>query len=143
MKRVVSLFFITIAMLLWLVTIIVPHHHHNGIPCFVREVCKQDHHINDSHTHHHDSQDADHHNHCAADSEFFASHDDSKIKVFLDKEVYINHFFFPLYLLLNENQFKKEGNLFYLHFFNDFIVQYKIVDTNRFDGLRAPPFSLS
>ena len=52
MKRIVSILFLSAALLVLTALSLVPHHHHGNAVCTVVELCKVDHAYNDRHTGH-------------------------------------------------------------------------------------------
>ena len=63
------------AMLMVMLTSVVPHHHHQTIACFVKEVCVEDGCCNDRHTAHSDTDPEENESHCVAHEEYFQADD--------------------------------------------------------------------
>lgn len=75
MQRRIATIPVVMAMLMVMITSVVPHHHHQTIACFVKEVCVEDGCCNDRHTAHSDADPEENESHCVAHEEYFQADD--------------------------------------------------------------------
>ena len=148
MKRIISISYITAAMLCLLALTVLPHHHNGGTICFGMEVCEHthscDHECGDGHSH--GTQDDGHSHSCVAESEFISpqSEDDITCRISSCDNHNHNHFsLFPVYFLAADLLNTIAENPILKIDYGEYTLFYKSAEPVKMHGLRAPPIGLS
>jgi hypothetical protein len=145
-KQKISISFIAVSVIFLLALRVLPHHHHSGQVCFVMETGEQDHTVNDEHTHHNGIPDEGHGKTCVAETEYIAPSfkDEIKCKISSCKNYDHNHIYlFPVFFLVADLLNFDTGNSFFKTAYGEHISFYKSAKAIQFNGLRAPPITLS
>lgn len=145
MKKAVSISLIALSTLVLMAIAIVPHHHHEGTACVVMEYCEQDNVVNDEHTHHGDVPENNSQS-CIAEADYIAPSFNSGVKCKVSNcdnhtDNHIHAFLFPVYFLVAD--FIPSSEQLSSIEYGEFLSFYKSAEANQFNGLRAPPYSLS
>lgn len=140
MKRILSIAFTSIAVLLLIVFSAIPHHHHKEVVCLAMETCNtpEQNYNNEYTEHHHSDKSGNHESACVSSIQYVSSSKYEKNKTVQQDNENIFSIFSLLLAVIEPALYFSDSSTTET-IYNEYIVSYQSATLGESSGLRAPP----